>query len=269
MKHYLKLFTAFFRVAVRREMAHRGAYLAGFFGSWVDNGAVFVTLYILISSFEVMGGWNRSEVMVLYGLFLISFSIGASFFLNFYQGLSGRIRSGEFDASLTKPIHPFLHEVFSSGFNTAFISHFAISLIIILIALSNLDYPIAGGNVLFLILAVTGASFIQAAILIAFSTMSFFTVGSNPLADEVMWNMYDFADYPITVFPKAIQFILTFILPYAFMSYYPAAALLGKDIPASYPAFLPYLTPAVGLLVFLLSILLWNWGLKNYKSTGS
>lgn len=269
MKHYFKLFAAFFQVAVRREMAYRGAYLAGFVGHLIDNGAVFVTLYILISSFEVMGGWNGNEVMVLYSLASMSYAIGASFFFNFYNGLSSRIRSGEFDASLTKPIHPFLHEVFSSGFNIGFASHFVLSLVVMLIALANLDYQLTVQNVLFLISAIIGASLIQAAILIAFSTMSFYTVGNNSLADYLMWYMYDFANYPITIFPRAIQLILTFILPYAFISFYPATALLGKSIPAGYPPILPYLSPAVGLLLFLLSIRLWNWGLKNYKSTGS
>ena len=76
-------------------------------------------------------------------------------------------------------------------------------------------------------------------------------------------------NYPITIFPKAIQFILTFLLPFAFLNFYPASALLGKAIPQGYPAILPFLSPLVGALVFALSVLLWNWGLKHYKSTGS
>lgn len=270
MKHYLKLFAAFFRVAVRREMAYRGTYLAGIVGQWIGYGATFSSLYILISSFDVLGDWNGAEVMVLYGLALMSYAIGASFFYNFSADLSDRIRSGEFDGSLTKPIHPFLHEVFSSGYNVGYISHFTISLIIIIMALSSLDYRPTAGSILFLILAVIGASLIQAASLVAGSTMSFFTVGDNPVMDILLWDVKDFtSNYPITIFPKGIQFILTFILPFAFMNFYPAAALLGKEIPEGYPAILPYLAPIVGIVVFALSVLLWNWGLKHYQSTGS
>lgn len=270
MKHYLKLFAAFFRVAVRREMAYRGTYLAGIVGQWVSYGAVFTSLYILISNFDVLGNWNGAEVMVLYGLALMSYAIGASFFFNFSHGLSARIRSGEFDGSLTKPLHPFLHEVFSSGYNVGYVSHFAISLFIIILALSSLDYRPTASSILFLILAVIGASLIQAASLVAGSAMSFFTVGDNPIMDILLWDVKDFAaNYPITIFPKGIQFVLTFILPFAFMNFYPAAALLGKEIPEGYPAILPYLSPVVGVLLFALSIMLWNWGLKHYKSTGS
>ena len=82
-------------------------------------------------------------------------------------------------------------------------------------------------------------------------------------------DMKEFTNYPITIFPRGIQFVLTFILPFAFMNLYPTSVLLGKAIPAGYPSVLPYLSLPVGMLVFALSIMLWNWGLKHYKSTGS
>lgn len=269
MKDFWKLFSSFFRVALRREMAYRGTFLAGIIGQWIGYGGTFLGIYIMVSSFRVLGGWNGMEVLALYGISLMSYAIGASFFFNFSHGLAGRIRSGEFDASLTKPIHPFLHEVFSAGYNVGYISHFTVSLVILVIALSHTSYTPTIWSVLFLLSAVLGASLIQAATLIASSTMSFFSVGSNPIADFLAYDIKEFTNYPITVFPKGIQFVLTFLLPFAFMNFYPAAALLGKAIPERYPAVLPYLSPLVGALVFALSILLWNWGLKHYKSTGS
>ena len=238
----------------------------------VDYAAVKNTLVRLAANqigFEELDGWNGAEVMVLYGLSLMSYAVGASFFFNFSSGLSRRIRSGEFDASLTKPIHPFLHEVFSAGYNVGYVSHFTISLVIIVIALSRLCYTPSPANILLLVLMVLAGSMVQAASLIASSTMSFFTVGNNPVMDFLLWDMKQFTNYPITIFPKGIQFILTFLLPFAFINFYPASALLGKTIPKGYPAVLPWLSPFVGLLVLVLSILLWNWGLSHYKSTGS
>ncbi len=269
MKDFWRLFTSFFKVALRREMAYRGTFLAGIIGQWISYGAAFLGLYITVSSFQVLGGWSGPEVLILYGLSLMSYAVGASFFFNFSNGLIGRIRSGEFDASLTKPIHPFLHEVFSAGYNVGYISHFTVSLAIMVLAFASLSYTPTVQSILFLISALLGASLIQAAGLIASSTMSFFSVGNNPIADFLLYDMKEFTNYPITIFPRGIQFVLTFLLPFAFMNFYPAAALLGKPIPEGYPAFLPYLSPLAGALVFTLSILLWNWGLKHYKSTGS
>lgn len=269
MRDFWRLFSSFFRVALRREMAYRGTFLAGIVGQWIGYGATFLSIYIMVSSFDVLDGWSGSEVLMLYGLSVMSYAIGASFFFNFSSGLAGRIRSGEFDASLTKPIHPFLHEVFSAGYNVGYISHFTVSLVIMVVALFSISYAPTVQSILFLISGVLGASLIQAAALVASSVMSFFTVGNNPIADFLLWDMKEFTNYPITIFPRGIQFVLTFILPFAFMNFYPASALLGKAIPEGYPALLPYLGLPVGALVFALSVMLWNWGLKNYKSTGS
>lgn len=269
MRNFWRLFSSFFRVALRREMAYRGTFLAGIIGQWIHYGATFLSIYIMVSSFDLLGGWSGPEVMLLYGISTMSYAVGASFFYNFARRLAGRIRSGEFDASLTKPIHPFLHEVFCAGYNVGYISHFTVSLVIMALALSSLSYIPSAQSILFLVAGVLGAALVQAAALIASSVMGFFTVGNNPIADFLLWDMKEFTNYPITIFPKGIQFVLTFILPFAFMNFYPASALLGKAIPEGYPAALPYLSPLVGVLVFALSILLWNWGLKHYKSTGS
>lgn len=269
MKDFWRLFSSFFKVALRREMAYRGTFFAGIIGQWIGYGATFLGIYIMVSGFESLGGWSGPEVMLLYGLEIMSYSIAASFFYNFGRSVTRRIRSGEFDASLTKPIHPFLHEMFSAGYNVGYISHFTLSLVIIAAALASLSYTVTVENLLFLLLALMGATLIQAATIIASCTVSFFTVGNNSIVDFLLWDTKEFINYPITIFPRGIQFVLTFILPLAFMNFYPAAALLGKTIPEGYPAILPYLSPLVGALVFALSIILWNWGLKNYKSTGS
>ena len=89
MKNFFKLFSSFFRVAMRREMAYRGTYLAGIVGQWICYGSTFLSLYILVSSFDLLDGWNGAEVMVLYGLSLMSYAVGASFFFNFPPAFPG------------------------------------------------------------------------------------------------------------------------------------------------------------------------------------
>lgn len=268
MKRYLKLFLSFLRVSFRIQTAYRSTYFAGIVGQWLSYGATFATLFILVSSFDRLSGWTADEVLLLYGISILSYSIGAAFFFTPSSGLSAKIRSGEFDASLTKPLHPFIHEMFT-GFNLGYVSHFTLSTAVIVFALVRVGFQCTFLSLLRLVLVVLGAALIQAAALIAGSVMSFFTVNENPVLDFLLFNMKKFIDYPITVYPRGIQFILTFIVPFAFMNFYPASLLLGKPVPEGFPAVLPYLTPAVGALCFALSVLLWNWGLRHYKSTGS
>lgn len=268
MQNYLKLYWKFIKVSVRKATMYRSTYIAGIVGQWFGYGVTFATLYIMVTSFKTLAGWNGSEVMLLYGFSLLAYAIGAAFFFTPSIELAGKVKSGEFDQSLTKPIHPFLHEMFQ-GFNIGYISHLSISLFVIAISIHNLRLSLSLINLFTLLFLLLGAVLIQAAVLIVAGAMSFFTINENPLIEFLLFDVKKFTDYPITIFPRGVQFVLTFILPYAFINFYPAAALLGKEIPMGVPVIQLYLSPLVGVLVFTFSVLFWNWGLKHYNSTGT
>jgi ABC-2 type transport system permease protein len=74
---------------------------------------------------------------------------------------------------------------------------------------------------------------------------------------------------PVSIFPRFIQIFLTAIIPFAFVSFYPAQYFLGKeDFMMFHPA-LQYLTPVVGLFTLCVSGLIWSRGVNRYKSSGS
>ena len=78
-----------------------------------------------------------------------------------------------------------------------------------------------------------------------------------------------------TIDHKGIQILLTFIVPYGFVTFYPAEYFLNKSgSPLFYgvtlfdPLF-QFGTPIVGVVAFLFSYTLWNLGVNRYQSTGS
>ena len=76
-------------------------------------------------------------------------------------------------------------------------------------------------------------------------------------------------NFILMIFHKAIQFLMTFVVPFAFVNYFPAQYLLRKDDMASYPAIFMYITPLVGLLMYLLAYAFWRFSIKYYKSSGN
>jgi len=268
MKNQILLYGAFIRMAIRRLTIHRAAYFAGIVGQWLGYGTTFATLYIVVSNFDNIAGWKPAEVTFLYGLSVMAYAIGASVFYTPCTGLAGKIQSGEFDQSLTKPIHPLLHEVYQ-GFNTGYLGHFVLSLAVMIVSLNVLELQLSAGMIGYLIVMILGGALIQAAVLLLSSTASFFMINDNPILGFLLFDMKSFIDYPIVIFPKTLQLILTFVLPYAFINFYPAAFLFGKELPAGFPEILKYMTPVVGLILFGIALLVWNWGLSKYKSTGS
>lgn len=79
------------------------------------------------------------------------------------------------------------------------------------------------------------------------------------------YRLKNYCDYPIQIYGKGVQFLLTFVIPYAFTGYYPIAKLLEKEVP--WPD-ICYLGPVVALLFGGIAYVLWCTGIKRYNGAG-
>lgn len=80
-----------------------------------------------------------------------------------------------------------------------------------------------------------------------------------------VYNIIRFSRFPITIYSLPIRIFLTFVLPFAWVAFFPATWFLGSE---GYGQ-LALLTPLVGLIVFGGSVVIWQRGVRNYSSTGS
>ena len=68
---------------------------------------------------------------------------------------------------------------------------------------------------------------------------------------------------------KLIQTIMIYVVPFAFVNYFPAQYLLRKPDMAQYPAIYMYLAPIVGVIVYGAAYIFWSISVKRYQSTGN
>ena len=81
----------------------------------------------------------------------------------------------------------------------------------------------------------------------------------------IIFRFKDFAKYPASIFNTVFRVIFTFVIPIAFVAYYPSLAVLQPD---SMPL-LTMLSPLIGILFFYLSYKFWMLGVRKYDFTGS
>lgn len=268
MKKYLSLYFLFAKQTVRQELIYRASFLTGVIGQWLSYGATFITLYIMTNYFGNLGGWKPEEVTFLYAFNLLSYALGACVFFTPCTSLPTKIRTGEFDAALTKPVSPFLHEIFN-GFNFGYIGHTILSIIVLILSIFQLDHFISLLNIVLFVILLFSSAILQAAILIFVSSFSFLTLNENPIMGRLLGNIKRFIEYPITIYNFAIQILLTFVFPIAFINFYPATILLKAPGSSCCPQWIGYLTPLVGVFIFSLSIKFWNGCLSKYQSSGT
>ena len=208
-----------------------------------------------------IAGWNFKQVLLLYGITLIAIGISDLCFDSLYDIGPKYIRDGEFDKILLRPVHPLISIIGSSKAFTS-IGYLGLGLFITIKMLIELSIPITFFLILKIVLfSIIGAA-ITGAILTIFSIASFWTYKSN----EVIWTFYrihTFAQYPIDIYNGFIKILITVILPFAFVAYYPTINYLGMD------KYMIYLSPIIMIILWIIAIRVWNWALNKYRSTGS
>lgn len=102
-------------------------------------------------------------------------------------------------------------------------------------------------------------------IIMNFAAATCFWIQGSGYVMVILFRFKDFAKYPATIFHGFFKFVFTFIIPVAFIAYYPSMALLAPDdIPL-----LTILAPFIGILFFYLSYKFWMLGVRRYDFTGS
>jgi len=256
------------KIKVRMQMEYKGAFWAGSFAQIFYYGVDFLLLWIVVTRFMNLAGWSSEEVIFLYAVKLISYGIAGTFFFHACHGLQNRVQSGGFDESLILPVNPLLFEVLSNC-TTAYVRHIALSIVIFVVSFIRLEISLTFHILFWLIILILSAALIQAGFFLLFSAPIFWMIRGERVLSIFLHEMGGFVNYPINIYPITIQVILTFMIPHAFTNFYPGQFILGKEGVSSFGPVLQYLTPLVGIIVFLLGLWIWNRSIQYYQSTGS
>jgi ABC-2 type transport system permease protein len=114
----------------------------------------------------------------------------------------------------------------------------------------------------------SGAVFFGA-IWVTATSVCFWVVDGRELANSVTYGSNEFTSYPITIYPDWVRRLLAFVVPGAFVAYYPVLGLLGKSDPLGLPAVLQWCAPLVAVVAVAAAALVWRTGLRRYVGTGS
>ena len=206
--------------------------------------------------------------MFLSSLLFITYSILIIFFAglrDFYY----RIEDGSFDKIITRPRGILFQLISENSDWIASIGHGTLGIILFVVSANKVGITWNLKTILFYIFSIIGGVLIQGAVFLFFSSLNFYFVKVDNLREILFWNVRKFAVYPIGVFNKVIQFIMIYIIPFAFVNYFPAQYLLRKDDMAAYPSIYMYIAPFVGIVFYLFVYGFWRFSIRFYKSTGN
>lgn len=258
----LGLYLRYLSIIVRGKMQYKKSFFMIFVGSFMASFTIFLSVFFMFQRFSHVKGYTFQEVLLCYSIVLMSFSL-AEIWARGLEAFPGMVRRGEFDRVLLRP-RGLLLQILGTQCDLERFSRVLQALVILIYAVSasrvhwtplriaTVFFMLAGGCALF-----SGIFLVQAA-------MSFFFLEGLEFTNIFTFGLNEHGKYPVDIYGKGVLWILTFLIPFALVQYYPLLYLLGRREEIWY-AFLPF----VAALFLIPCYLLWRVGVRHYKSSGS
>ncbi|GFN30059.1 ABC transporter permease [Paenibacillus xylaniclasticus] len=268
MTHIILLYTQFIKVYLKSKVEYRFGFFTELVGYSLTNIINYLVIWMLMTTFQSMNGWNMHEVMFIYTINMFTYAVAAVFFYPQMKETESMVYQGSFDTILTKPLNPMIHMVIRS-FGYLFFGDIILSIILFIVIANEINIQITLMNSIMFLIMLFGAVLIQASFIILSGSACFWFVRTTAITNILLYDLRKFMNYPISIYNKFIKIILTFVFPYAFINFYPAQYFLDKENGNLFSPIFQYMTPIVGILFFIISYLVWKKGVNSYQGTGS
>ncbi|MCL4530791.1 MAG: ABC-2 family transporter protein [Chloroflexi bacterium] len=262
MTRYLSLYGYFLIQRFKILMEYRLNFFIGSASTAILQAASLATIWVVMRQIPSLNGWNFYEVILIYGLLTMGESITHMFADNLWTIGWNYIRSGDFDRFLVRPIDPLFH-LLADRFCHDGIGNFVTGALLIGVSMYSLHVALTPLRAIYILVAVISGGIIFIALNLITATSAFWLTESIPVT-QVVFNMNEFAKYPLNIYHNAIRILLTWLIPYGFVSFYPASYLLGRDAGP-----VVWLSPVVATVFILIAYRVWLFGLRHYSGTGS
>ncbi len=267
MGERLAVYRSLLAASVRSQLAYPASFALQCAALALLQLQHLAVIVVLFSRVGEMGGFTRQEALLIYSLAGISFGL-ADLLAGPLDKLSQLVRTGTLDALLLRPL-PVMAQICACDFALRQLGRVATGLVVLgyVLATSEISWTPLRVAVL-LITPVTGLVLLGA-IWVAASATTFWLVEGSELPNAVTYGSGMFTSYPVSVFSGWLLRLMAFVIPGAFVAYYPALAILGKPDPLGLPPVLQYSAPLVAVLAAGVATLVWRAGLRHYVGTGS
>lgn len=261
MFRYLKLYFHYLHLSFRSLFAYRVDFIVGSLGFLLSTGALLFTIFVIFQFTESIGGWNFWQVIFLFAFTSLARALWDTFMYNMIF-LGEKVRDGSLDRLLLRPLDP-LFQLIAEKIDPDTIGEVVFNAILVGICLRHFGLLDDIMMIVWFLGLLISAVFTFAAIHLVANSLAFWIMETDGV-NTIIWRLDDFLQYPLSIYPKWLVRFFTYVVPFAFVGYYPVSWLLGKSLAPG--GFVCLLT---GPILFALAYGFWRIGLGRYQSTGS
>lgn len=256
-----------YRLFVKNSLMAQMEYRFNFIGNLsMEAGYLLVKLsYVVVvyRSGVKINGLSPDEILLFVGTFVGLTGIYAGLFMINNFNLRGKIKDGDLDLILTKPVSLQFMATLRQADLTIFSVDVIAGAVMVAIAWGRLGIPLTfftlGGYLGFLGIS----SLVAYSLFLLPQILSFWLMNTSAIA-EISDSFWDFNNMPMEIYTNWIKQVGVFLLPIFVISNFPPMFILHKMPPIylAWSAILP-------IILLLIVRAFWKKGLGNYSSASS
>lgn len=229
---------------------------------FISSFTVFLGVYFMMERFNEVEGFSFSEVCLCFSIVLTAYSI-AECFARGFDAFASMLGNGEFDRIMVRP-RGIIFQVLSSKIEISRIGRLFQAALMLIYAIPASGIVWSADKIALVILMIFSGTLIFSGLFVIYASLCFFTTEGLEFMNIFTDGGREFGKYPFSIYGKEVLKFFTYVIPLALFQYYPFLYLIGRTENKLY-----MLLPLIGLLFLIPCFLIWQTGLRHYKSTGS
>lgn len=267
-----RLMALYAKVSVQNLTAYRFDMSVRLVVSVMHLVSELMMVWTMFHNMQALRGWRWQHMVILVGVFRIIAGGIRIFIVPNMRKVLEDIRTGGLDFVLLRPVpSQFLVSV------REIVPYRLVDVVlggaVAAVGCIKLTGSVPLREVLLFAAMMAAGFMIVYSIWLMLATMCFWFVRIANI-EMVFWNVFEAGRFPIVIYRPAVQWTLTFIVPLAFITMYPAAALagdqdlLGGAVRISF-ATMPLYAFALAVVMLIVSNRFWRFGLRHYSGASA
>jgi ABC-2 type transport system permease protein len=261
LKKYFKIYGAFFKASAIAEIEFRLNFVMRILNDVIWYIAQIFTFEVLYMHTNLIGSWNIQQTRVFLGVLFIVDAFYMIFLQENLDRFSEKVRKGELDLILTKPVN----SQFMVSFQRVSVSCLGNLMIAIgwfVVSLINLE-GISWVRALWILVLIPSGFAILYSVRFMMSALAVILVRAENV-QFVWYQLYRLGMRPDSIYLKWLQIILLTVIPVGLIASVPARAILDP------PEFWVFSWSLIAAPIAVwLSHRFWQYALSKYQSASS
>lgn len=264
VKRYWKLYHLLISRFFQEIMQSKVDFFTGLIGFFLTQIMGIAFLQLIFMQIPNLQGWTLEELIFIYGFAQIPRGIDHLFMDNIWMIAWRIIINGEFDRYMLRPMNLFF-QVVSEKLQPDAVGELLIGTFLVIRSIQHGVLVVDIVHIILFIVSIIAGAIIYTSIKLFFASLAFWIKMSGPFL-QAAYGMSDFAKYPSEIYAKGIQFIITWIIPFALVAYMPACSFMATK---SSEMWIIGVECIVACIFSFVSYLLFMKGTDIYESAGN